>query len=92
MGELYFGAYGSPTRQEAALQDITSIVQTLTIRASHATTAQMYGRIKQTLKSKGLFMPDNDLWKAATAIQYGMTLAARDTHFDWIDELHVEQW
>jgi tRNA(fMet)-specific endonuclease VapC len=92
LGELYFGAYGSPTRHEAALQDITAIMQSLTILASDATTAQVYGRIKQTLKSKELFMPDNDLRKAATAILYGITLAARDTHFDWIDELHVEQW
>jgi tRNA(fMet)-specific endonuclease VapC len=92
LGELYFGAYGSPTRQEAALQDIAMIMQSLTILACDATTAQVYGRIKQSLKSNGLFMPDNDLWIAATAIQYDMTLAARDTHFDWIDELHVEQW
>jgi tRNA(fMet)-specific endonuclease VapC len=92
LGELYFGAYGSPTRQEEALQDITTILQSLTILACDATTAQIYGRIKQALKSKGFFMPDNDLWIAATAIQYGITLAARDTHFDWIDELRVEQW
>lgn len=50
LGELYFGAYGSPTRQEAALQDITSIMQSLTILASDSTTAQVYGRIKQALK------------------------------------------
>jgi len=31
-------------------------------------------------------MPDNDLWIAATAIQYGVTLAARDAHFTWITE------
>jgi tRNA(fMet)-specific endonuclease VapC len=37
-------------------------------------------------------MPDNDLWIAATAIQYDITLAARDGHFDWIDGLKVEQW
>lgn len=92
LGELYFGAYGSPTRQEAALQDITTIMQSLTILACDATTAQVYGRIKQALKSKGFFMPDNDLWIAANTIQYDITLAARDTHFDWIDELRVEQW
>ena len=92
LGELYFGAYGSPTCQEAALQDITAVMQSLTILASDAITAQIYGRIKQSLKSKGLFMPDNDLWIAATAIQYDITLAARDSHFDWIEELRVEQW
>ena len=92
LGELYFGAYGSPTRQEAALQDITTVMQSLTILASDAITAHIYGRIKQSLKSKGLFIPDNDLWIAATAMQYDITLAARDSHFDWIDELRVEQW
>jgi tRNA(fMet)-specific endonuclease VapC len=37
-------------------------------------------------------MPDNDLWIAATAIQYNITLAAHDAHFDWITGLLVEQW
>jgi predicted nucleic acid-binding protein len=37
-------------------------------------------------------MPTNDLWIAATAIQHGLTLAARDIQFDWIDGLSVEQW
>lgn len=37
-------------------------------------------------------MPDNDIWIAATAIQYDITLAARADHFNWIDGLKVEQW
>ena len=37
-------------------------------------------------------LPDNDLWIAATAIQYGLTLAARDNHFTWIAELTLEEW
>ena len=37
-------------------------------------------------------LPDNDLWIAATAIQYGLTLAARDHHFTWIAGLMLEQW
>lgn len=92
LGELYFGAYGSPTRRDAAVQDIDTIVKTVTVLAPDATTAQIYGRIKQELKGNGYFMPDNDLWIAATAIQYSLTLAARDAHFDWIGGLSVEQW
>jgi tRNA(fMet)-specific endonuclease VapC len=92
LGELYFGAFGSPTRQDEAWQDVTAIFQSLTTLACDANTAQIYGRIKQTLKVKGFFVPDNDLWIAATAIQYDITLAARDAHFDWIDELRIEQW
>lgn len=92
LGELYFGAYGSPTRSEAALQDINNIQKTMAVLEADGTTAQIYGQIKQKLKSKGYFMPDNDLWIAATTIQYEVVLAARDKHFDWIDGLSVEQW
>jgi predicted nucleic acid-binding protein len=51
-----------------------------------------YGRIKHELRAKDYTMPDYVLWIAATAIQYGLTLAARDIHFDWIAGLNVEQW
>lgn len=92
LGELYFGAYGSPTRKEAALKDITAVMTTITALASDAITSEIYGRIKQDLKRKGFQMPDNDIWIAATAIQYDITLAARADHFNWIDGLKVEQW
>lgn len=92
LGELYYGAFGSPTRPDAALLDIQAVVQKFTVLAVDATTALIYGRIGQELKRKGFTMPDNDLWIAATAIQYDVTLAARDAHFNWIDGLRVEQW
>lgn len=92
LGELYVGAYGSPTRADTAQAEVEAIEQKVTVLASDATTARIYGRIKHDLKQRGLFMPDNDLWIAATAIQYDVTLAARDAHFDWIKELRVEQW
>lgn len=40
----------------------------------------------------GLLIPDNDIWIAATAAQYGLTLAARDAHFKRISGLSVEMW
>lgn len=92
LGELYFGAYGSPTRPAAAQADVENVERTIKVLISDATTARIYGRIKQELKRKGLSMPDNDLWIAATAIQYDVTLATRDAHFNWIDGLRVEQW
>ena len=48
-----------------------------------AVTAEIYGRIKHELKIKGFQMPDNDLWIAATAMQYDIVLAARDTVSGW---------
>lgn len=74
------------------MRDIDALASGMTILAVDATTAQIFGRISNDLKAKGLTMPTNDLWIAATGIQYGLTLAAHDAHFDWIDGLSVEQW
>lgn len=92
LGELYFGAYGSPTRASAALTDVASLSASYPILGADAVTAEIYRRIKQELKRVGRAIPDNDLWIAAVAIQYDVVLAARDTHFDWIAGLRVEQW
>ena len=92
LGELYFGAQGSPSRSAAALADVDTLAASMAILGVDATTARFYGRLKNDLKGKGLAIPDNDLWIAATAVQYGVTLAARDVHFDWVDGLNVEQW
>jgi len=92
LGELYYGAYGSPTRPDAALADVETVERTIAILTPDAATARVYARIKHDLKRRGLTMPDNDLWIAATAIQYDVTLAARDAHFNWITGLRVEQW
>ena len=32
------------------------------------------------------------MWIAAIALQYDLTLAARDSHFDNIDGLKLEKW
>ena len=92
LGELYSGAYGSPTRAQAAIADITALAANMTILGVDAIAAEIYGRIKDDLRRRHFFMPDNDLWIAATAIQYGVTLAARDAHFTWITDLSSEQW
>ena len=92
LGELYTGAYGSPTRSNSAVQDIDALAGGEVVLACDAATAQAYGSIKDDLKRQGLSIPDNDLWIAATAIQYQVTLSARDAHFNWIAALQVEQW
>lgn len=92
LGELYFGAYGSPTRSADAHAEVAHIARTITVLAADEMTADIYGRIKQEQKVAGHTMPDNDLWIAAIAIHYGVTLAARDAHFTWISGLQCEQW
>jgi tRNA(fMet)-specific endonuclease VapC len=45
-------------------------------------TAQYYGKIKDGLRLKGRPIPENDIWVAAAAMQYGLPVATRDAHFD----------
>jgi tRNA(fMet)-specific endonuclease VapC len=82
LGELYYGAYGSPTRPDAAVADVETIERTVAALSSDSMTARIYAQIKLDLKKRELTIPDNDLWIAALAIQYNVTLAAHDAHFD----------
>jgi tRNA(fMet)-specific endonuclease VapC len=37
-------------------------------------------------------IPDNDIWVAAAALQAGVTLVSRDSHFSAVDNLSVIAW
>jgi len=90
-GELRYGAEHS-TNVEKSLFDVNEIQQTLTILIADRTTANIYGRIRHEQAKKGQMLPDNDLWIAATAVQYGLTLVTRNHHFTWVAGLTLEQW
>ncbi len=91
LGELYYGAEHSKAAQEG-LNAVNALTNTMSILPVDSTTAKIYGSIKHMQRSKGQMLPDNDLWIAATAIRYKLTLVARDQHFTWIDGLALEQW
>ena len=50
-------------------------------------TAEFYARIFHQLKRKGKPIPTNDLWIAASAMQYGYTIFTFDKHFQNIENL-----
>ena len=91
LGELLYGAERS-INVEKGLSDVEKVQQTLTILIVDGTTASIYGRIKRQQLIKGQMLPENDLWIAATALQYDLTLVTRDHHFDWVTGLTLEQW
>lgn len=92
IGELLVGAHGSPTRPAAAVADVEARVRAIATLPVDEAAARLYALLKHDLKRRGLIMPDNDMWIAATAMQYDVTLAARDAHFNWVTGLRVEQW
>ncbi|NLG84799.1 MAG: type II toxin-antitoxin system VapC family toxin, partial [Firmicutes bacterium] len=55
-------------------------------------TAWYYGEIKNALRQKGCPLPENDIWIAAIALQYDLTLVTRDRHFQEIENLKTVTW
>ena len=51
-----------------------------------------YARIKLTCQRKGLDLDENDLWIAATALALAAVLVTRDSDFQQVDALKVEDW
>jgi len=91
LGELHFGAEGSdrPSAQRKQVEDFAAVCTRLPCDAA---TARLYGGIKQNLRRRGRPIPENDLWIASTAIQYGLVLATRDDHFHQIEGLTTALW
>ena len=91
LGEIHYGARKS-SRVESNLQTVHEFAAANRILPCDSETAEQYGQIKNQLRAKGRPLPENDIWIAATAKQYGLTLVSRDGHFDHIDGLTVESW
>jgi tRNA(fMet)-specific endonuclease VapC len=91
LGELYYGARKS-TRIESNVQTVDQFAAANRVLSCDSTTAQHYGEIKDFLREKGRPIPENDIWIAATAKQHNLTVASRDSHFDYVDGLSTEHW
>ena len=51
-----------------------------------------YAMVKLSRQQKGLALDENDLWIAATALALGAALISRDSDFQHIEGLAVEDW
>ncbi len=51
-----------------------------------------YARIKLMRQQKGLILDENDLWIAATTFALGAVLVSRDSDFQQIDGLTINDW
>lgn len=91
VGELYFGAYKS-FKVEENLVRLDEFVLNNTVLICDADTARRYGDIKNHLREKGQPIPENDIWIAAIAQHYALTLVTRDIHFNLVENLKTESW
>ena len=91
LGELYYGANKS-AHSKSNIIHIDNFALKSAVLGCDTDTARHYGHIKDHLRAKGNPIPENDIWIAALAKQYGLTLVSRDQHFSAIKEIKVEQW
>jgi tRNA(fMet)-specific endonuclease VapC len=56
------------------------------IYADDETTVH-YATVFQQLRRQGTPIPTNDIWIASLCLQHGLTLYARDSHFDHLAQL-----
>ena len=80
IGELTFGAYKSARKQEN-LELFNGFVSQYPILLIDKEVADMYGEIKADLASKGINLPENDIWIAATAKANKRNVISFDVHF-----------
>jgi tRNA(fMet)-specific endonuclease VapC len=91
VGELYYGAAKSG-RPAANAAQADAFVAANIILSCDSTTGKFYGTTKSMLRAKGRPIPENDIWIAAIALQYDLTLVSRDGHFLEVEGLRLERW
>ena len=91
LGELYYGAFhaAAASIQRTRVQELEADSEVV---SPDPATAQVYGRIKAELRARGRMIPDNDLWIAALALQHGLAVMTRDTHFAEVAGLATLGW
>lgn len=93
LGELFYGAFNAPERPRAkALQNAQHFARSATLLRSDAVTSERYGLMCAYLEKHGLPIQMNDVWIAAQADQYGLTIVTRDLDFDHIPGLSIVKW
>ena len=92
LGEL-LGGFAAGTREPKHRAELARFLDSPRVELLPVTaqTADSYALIYVGLRRKGLPIPTNDLWIAASALEHGAALLTRDAHFSRIDGLRCGQ-
>ena len=90
LGEL-LGGFAAGQRESHNRNELTQFLNTPRVKivSSTTATADIYALVYLALRRKGQPIPTNDLWIAASSLEYGAALLTLDTHFKLIDGLRV---
>ena len=91
LGELYFGALKS-TKPDANRKAIDSVKDSFRIVYPGEECGVRYAEVRFALRRKGRPIPENDVWIASTALEQGLPLMTRDSHFKEVEGLTLVEW
>ena len=91
VGELYYGAEKSGRRIDN-LRRVERYVTGVNVIPVDHDTGRVFAQVKLGLRRKGRMIPENDIWIAAVALQYDVTLITRDGHFNEVTGLKLGRW
>jgi predicted nucleic acid-binding protein len=88
IGELLSG-FKAGKREETNRQELNVFLDSPHVDLYYVdeVTAEFYSAILDQLKKQGASIPTNDIWIAATALQYGLPVYTFDQHFEHISGL-----
>jgi predicted nucleic acid-binding protein len=90
LGEL-LGGFAAGQRESTNRNELTQFLSTPRVKVVPSTTAtaDLYALVYAALRRKGQPIPTNDLWIAASSLEYGAVLLTLDAHFQNIDGLRA---
>ncbi len=90
-GELLYG-FGQgrySLRNRQVLQEFLSRPRVVPLGIDQE-TAECYAKIRAALRKQGSPIPTNDMWIAASAMQFGLAVLTSDRHFEQVPQVRVE--
>lgn len=91
LGELLYGAINS-TRSQENEQAVRRFLAQCVLIPIDESIADRYAAVRLELKKAGYPIPENDIWIAATCLEFGVTLLSQDTHFEYVPNLLMANW
>jgi tRNA(fMet)-specific endonuclease VapC len=91
-GELFHGAAVSDHPADRR-SDVDALIKPYVVLPIDGPTADIYARVRADLGSRGVPIGLLDVWIAAVAFRYDLTVATHNIdHFDRIPGLKLEDW
>lgn len=90
IGELLAG-FRMGDRQRVNLRELDSFLVSPRVRVASidAETGQRYAQILVYCRQQGSPIPSNDMWIAASAMQWGLRVLTSDTHFARLPQISL---